>query len=78
MSLQKWLDPHLYRLADKKAENRRIAVWIQTGSWDFSKISYNFTMEHALPQFEETLRYMQSLIAKSDTKVDLRGQLHWE
>ena len=79
VNLPRWIDPSFpnWNATTPKpgtVPGRKIAIWIQTGSWDFSKISYNFSMEHAIPILEDTLRYIQTQIKKSSamTKVDLR------
>ena len=47
-------------------------IWIQTGSWDFTRINFVHSMEIGLQERNETLYYINSRIQESTTRVDLR------
>ena len=50
----------------------RIAIWIQSGSWDFVRYSLVYSIEVGLWYFREALLYIKSRMLTCDCEVDLR------
>ena len=48
----------------------RVAIWLQTGSWDITYESYDFAMLVAMEWFKKLLTYIDSAVSQSDTIVD--------
>ena len=55
-----------------RANNSTIAIWIQTGSWDFAYTGFNFAMGHFMKVFVQILSYIQQEINRVPYHVNLR------
>ena len=54
-------------------ENKtRVAIWIQTGSWDFTYRNLNYAMHEALDYYKKSVQLILSQAALQGVRVDLR------
>ena len=65
-------DIHKQLPAWLRDNNSTIAIWIQTGSWDFAYIGFDYAMGHFIKVFEQILSYIQQEIDRVPYHVDLR------
>ena len=61
-NLTKWLS----------SNNKKLAIWIQLGSWDFTRLGLAYSMTVGLDYFNKTITFIKSEIAESRSVVDLR------